>query len=189
MKLTTAPDDSGSMAFEENGERKKDLRAILSKVAYAASLFDNDGIQVRFMNDDRKGNNIRTEQEAEALVNAVECKGLTPMATSLKEKILDPLVIGPAKAGQLKKPVLVITITDGQPAGERGGCNIFQVIRYAADTLGALGKYRSGAIAFQFAQVGNDLQAREFLAKLDKDPMVGNLVDCTSSELSARLEM
>jgi len=38
------------MAFEENGERIDDLKALMSKVAYATSLFDQDGISVRFMN-------------------------------------------------------------------------------------------------------------------------------------------
>ena len=43
-------DDSGSMAFEENGERIDDLKLILNRVAFATALFDDDGIQVRFMN-------------------------------------------------------------------------------------------------------------------------------------------
>lgn len=37
------------------------------------------------------------------------------------------------------------------------------------------------AVSFQFAQVGNDLRAREFLAKLDRNPRIGHLIDCTSS--------
>lgn len=37
------------------------------------------------------------------------------------------------------------------------------------------------SVAFQFAQVGNDLRARDFLDKLDVDPVVGKMVDCTSS--------
>jgi hypothetical protein len=36
-------DDSGSMAFEEQGERIKDLELILQRVAFAATLFDEDG--------------------------------------------------------------------------------------------------------------------------------------------------
>jgi hypothetical protein len=40
-------DDSGSMAFEEGGSRIDDLKLIISRVAMAASLFDQDGIQVR----------------------------------------------------------------------------------------------------------------------------------------------
>jgi hypothetical protein len=36
-------DDSGSMAFEEQGERIKDLELIMQRVAFAATLFDEDG--------------------------------------------------------------------------------------------------------------------------------------------------
>ncbi|KAI9840756.1 MAG: hypothetical protein M1837_001330 [Sclerophora amabilis] len=173
-------DDSGSMQFEENGERIKDLKLILSRVAYAASLFDHDGIQVRFMNSDREGNNIRTEGEVEQLVASIGFKGLTPMGTSLKNKVLDPLVLGPARAGQLRKPVLIISITDGQPAGEPPNA-VFDSIRYASSELARMPRYGTGAVAFQFAQVGNDLKAREFLGKLDNEPGIGELVDCTSN--------
>jgi hypothetical protein len=38
--------DSGSMAFEEGGERIDDLKALMGRVAYATSLFDQDGISV-----------------------------------------------------------------------------------------------------------------------------------------------
>ena len=34
------------MAFEENGERIDDLKALMGRVAYATSLFDQDGISV-----------------------------------------------------------------------------------------------------------------------------------------------
>lgn len=176
-------DDSGSMQFEENGERIKDLKLILSRVAYATSLFDDDGIQVRFMNSNDHGDNIRSESQVESLVQRIQFKGLTPMGTSLKNKVLDPLVVAPARAGQLKKPVLVITITDGQPAGEPQGA-VFDAIRYATSELQRDQRYGRGAVSFQFAQVGNDLKAREFLSKLDEEPGIGELVDCTSSMFS-----
>ena len=80
----------------------------------------------------------------------------------------------------MRKPVLVITITDGQPAGEPQGA-VFDTIRYASDELARNPRYGKGAISFQFAQVGNDLKAREFLGKLDEEPGIGELVDCTSS--------
>lgn len=44
------------------------------------------------------------------------------------------------------------------------------------------GQYGQNALAFQFAQVGNDQKATEFLGKLDNDPQIGSMVDCTSSE-------
>jgi hypothetical protein len=40
--------------------------------------------------------------------------GLTPLGTSLDQKILQPLLLGPARSNALQKPLLVIAITDGQ---------------------------------------------------------------------------
>ena len=50
---------AGSMQFEEGGERINDLKLILSRSAETTSMFDDDGISVRFMNSTLQGNNIR----------------------------------------------------------------------------------------------------------------------------------
>lgn len=175
-------DDSGSMQFEENGSRIDDLKLVLQRVSYAASLFDEDGVQIRFLNSTVEGNGIRTEQQVQGLMSQVKFSGLTPVGTKLKSKILDPLVMGPAQAGQLRKPVLVITVTDGQPAGEDRN-ELAKNIRIAVNAL-ATTRYGRGALALQFAQVGNDLKAREFLGQLDADPGIGEFIDCTSSKSS-----
>ncbi|KAF9629566.1 putative transcription factor protein [Lasiodiplodia theobromae] len=183
-------DDSGSMQFEENGERIKDLRLILERVSYAATLFDDDGISVRFMNSlppPQVTEHIKTEQQIEQLMSQIQFKGLTPMGTHLKERVLDE-ILRQARAGQLRKPVLVITITDGQPAGEPQNA-VFEAIRNTTSELGRMPQYGPGAIQFQFAQVGNDEKAREFLSKLDQDPQVGSLVDCTSNYENESAEM
>ena len=181
-------DDSGSMQFEEGGERISDLKVILERVVFAATLFDRNGISIRFMNSNEQGENVASMEprgdgrpSVEDLLSRVQYKGLTPMGTSLRNKVIDPLVVGPARSGQLQKPVLIITITDGQPAGEPQGA-VFDAIRYAASELQRNPRYGRGAVAFQFAQVGNDLKAREFLGKLDEEPGIGDLVDCTSSK-------
>lgn len=174
-------DDSGSMAFEENGERIDDLKLILNRVAYATSLFDTDGIQVRFMNSQIQGNGIRNEQQVAHLLTQVKFSGMTPLGRELNAKILQPLVIQPARSGQLQKPVLVITITDGQPTGEAPN-HVNQVMLQASQELQRNPRYGKGALSFQFAQVGNDLKAREFLGKLDEDPSIGDIIDCTSSK-------
>jgi len=172
-------DDSGSMAFEEGGSRIDDLKLIVSRVAFAASLFDDDGIQVRFMNSRVEGNGLKTEQDAMNLINQVRFSGLTPLGTNLNNKILEPLVLGPARANRLQKPVLVIAITDGIPGGEAretltnviiNSCNVLRSTRYGAD-----------ALSIQLAQVGNDMKARAFLEEIDSHPIVGDLVDCTSN--------
>lgn len=174
------------MAFEENGERIDDLKLILNRVATAVSLFDEDGISIRFMNTNLPqgiGDNIRSEQQVNELIANIKFAGLTPLGRELKRKVIDGLVIPKARSGQMQKPVLVITVTDGQPAGdEPGPTAVFDVVRHAVDEVQKATGSPKG-IAFQFSQVGNDVKAREFLGKLDSDPRCGHLVDCTSSML------
>lgn len=118
------------------GERIDDLKLIMSRVAYATSLFDQDGIQVRpnyrpslpsltpplpqvrFMNSRVEGNGINSEAAALNLLTQVRFSGLTPLGTQLDAKIIQPLLLGPARANQLKKPLLIVILTDGTPAGE-----------------------------------------------------------------------
>jgi hypothetical protein len=177
-------DDSGSMAFEENGERIDDLKLILGRVAFATSLFDEDGIQIRFMNSPEQGNGIRNEQQVNQMVANTKFSGLTPMGRELQNKILGPLVLQSARNGQLRKPILIITITDGQPTGESPS-DVAKIIKNASMEL-ERSRFGKGALAFQFAQVGNDLKAREFLSKLDEEPTIGDIIDCTSSKSRQR---
>lgn len=67
--------DSGSMSFEEGGSRIDDLKLIVSKVSQAASLFDDDGIEVRFMNSRVEGHGIRDEAGAMNLISQVKFSG------------------------------------------------------------------------------------------------------------------
>ncbi|WPG99694.1 Hypothetical protein R9X50_00251300 [Acrodontium crateriforme] len=183
-------DDSGSMSFEENGERIKDLQLIMQRVAFAATLFDEDGIDIRFMNDDSVPLNmlsgVRSEQQVGQILQNKRYKGLTPFGTELRKKVVDPILIQKLN-GQMQKPLLIISITDGQPAGENQG-ELMETVRYALDNA-RRSRYGPGAVAFQFAQVGNDQKATEFLAKLDNDPIVGKEVDCTSNYENESAEM
>ncbi|KAF2653836.1 hypothetical protein K491DRAFT_694372 [Lophiostoma macrostomum CBS 122681] len=192
-------DDSGSMAFEEQGSRIDDLKVILERVSFAATLFDTDGISVRFMNTDisqlrsSRGQPLQdavaSEQDVKAIISGVNFKGLTPLGTSLKNKVIDPIVLGRAQSGQLQKPVLVITVTDGTPAGEDKG-TVQNTIRFAFDTLQQrFPQYGRGALALEFAQVGNDKKATAFLGELDEDPSIGPMVDCTSNFENEQDEM
>ena len=132
------------------------------------------------MNDDSTPPNmlegVRSEQQIAQIMSNRKYKGLTPFGTKLRQKVIDGIVL--PKLRQPRKPVLVICITDGLPAGENAGA-LEDSIRYAVNSTANLGP---GAVAFQFAQVGNDTTARAFLGKLDEDPEVGPMVDCTSSK-------
>lgn len=199
-------DDSGSMQFEENGSRIEDLKVILERVSFAATLFDTDGISVRFMNTDLghlRGQNgqplqdgVANEAHVASIMQGVQFKGLTPMGTSLRKKVIEEIVFARAQAGQLRKPILIITVTDGQPAGEPQNA-VFDTIRYTFDTLSQrFSRYGPGAVAFEFAQVGNDQTAKKFLGELDNNntelrdrTTVGSKVDCTSNFENEQDEM
>ena len=185
-------DDSGSMQFEENGERIDDLKLILSRVVQAATLFDADGVHLRFMNTvlpQGVGDHVNSEQQIQQIVSSVKFAGLTPLGRELRKKVVDGIILRDARQGQLRKPTLVITITDGQPAGDDPGPTaVFDTVKYAVSEVQKATGSASG-VSFQFAQVGNDVKAREFLGKLDVDPTVGNLVDCTSNFEQEQQEM
>ena len=69
-------DDSGSMGFEEGGERINDLKLMVGRVADVATMFDDDGILVRFMNGTLEGNGIRDSASAAQLISQVSCSAL-----------------------------------------------------------------------------------------------------------------
>ncbi|GAA5820235.1 hypothetical protein JCM3770_006071 [Rhodotorula araucariae] len=171
-------DDSGSMAFEENGSRIDDAKLIVSRVAQAASLFDTDGIQVFFMNSHAVGHGITSEQQAQQLLSTVTFSGLTPLGTSLERKVLQPLVHA-AVSGTLRKPVLVIAVTDGEPASEER----YKIVHAIKAAKNALSQTRHGpdALSVELAQVGNDQKATAFLHEIDTHPEVGRMVDVTGT--------
>jgi len=165
-------DDSGSMESYD-GERIDDLRLIMAKVAEVATLFDEDGIEVRFINSNRQGNNIKNASDAERLLHNMEYRYDTKIAAQMEAKILGPM----AYSKRLQKPLLIITITDGEPS-DKPKDRIVQVIQECRRQLTPL--YGPKAVAFQFAQVARDQEAQAFLSQLDKHPQVGNSIDCTS---------
>ncbi|GAA5905119.1 hypothetical protein JCM6882_000382 [Rhodosporidiobolus microsporus] len=172
-------DDSASMSFAENGQRIEELKKIAGKVATAAGLFDADGIEVRWFNSKKEGNHLSTKAQVVELINRVKWDRATPLGTSLEDRVLDPLVHKPAKKGKLKKPVLIVCITDGAPTGEPRD-KVIKVIK-ASKALLSKTPYTADAVSFQLAQVGNDLEAREFLEWIDENKDIGGLVDTTSS--------
>ena len=182
------------MRFEDRGERIDDLNLILSRAAYAATLFDEDGISLRFMNykpspyDRIQLDKIKSEKQITDIVGTsdreglIKFQGLTPLGTELRNQVIDGIIMRDAKsANGLKKPVLVIAITDGQPAGEAKD-TLENALKYTNLEFSRMQqRYGRAPVAFSFAQVGNDLKAREFLAELDSNKEFGGIIDCTSS--------
>ena len=83
----------------------------------------------------------------------VQFNGMTPLGTSLNQKVIQPFLFNGIQQRILQKPILVIVITDGEPTGEPRN-TVAQAIKNAKNmTMNS--QYGPGAIAFEFAQVGN----------------------------------
>jgi hypothetical protein len=57
----------------------------------------------------------RSAADVAQLLAQIQYCGTTPLASSLQSKVLAPIVFRLADQGQLSKPVLIISITDGEP--------------------------------------------------------------------------
>lgn len=114
----------------------------------------------------------------------IKFTGMTPLGSSLDSKVIRPILGAGIHSCNLEKPILVIAITDGEPTAEPQ--NIILDVIKNAKSICANSVYGPGAIAFEFAQVGKDINAQAFLATLATDSEVGKMVDATASyELQA----
>ena len=80
-------DDSGSMAHDT---RILDAEAIASHIAGVATIFDDDGINVRFINSTLPrgvGDGVRTASDATAVFAAARFQGGTNIGTELERKV------------------------------------------------------------------------------------------------------
>lgn len=161
-------DDSSSMNPQFNAGRADDLAAILSQTAQVVTLFDTDGVSVRFLNSNKGKDNLRTHDDVVKMLNDVPLSGGTPLGTMFQEKIVNKFI-----SHNMKKPVLVFIITDGEPQPEHHD-TLLNAIKKVQREYGAC------RLAVQIAQVGTDARAQAFLKTLDDDATVGNMIDVTS---------
>jgi hypothetical protein len=98
------------MVFEEKGTRRETLEKVLSNVAKIYTYARKEGIvAIRLSNHEKKAKNI-TEAKVKKLMPMIQYDGISMIGTQLEAKILKPYIYEKA---QLEKPLLVVTITDG----------------------------------------------------------------------------
>jgi hypothetical protein len=175
-------DNSGSMIFDEqwnpSTEKTDDLKLILSRVVDITSMFDDDGLSLRFFNGNDEFDNITNEQDAMNALAKVSYCGGTPLGRNLVSKIFEPFVYAKARKNQLTKPVMVYIITDGVPDNKE---EVRDNIRKCKEWLGQT-SYGTSAVNLMFAQVGNSVSASQYLKNdLDNDPEIGDDVDTTGN--------
>ncbi|QRW15767.1 VWA domain-containing protein [Rhizoctonia solani] len=182
-------DDSGSMA----GGLWTQAGRALAGVATVASQYDDDGIDIYFLNSREFAQNVRHESQVYQLFQRVQPRGSTP--TGARLDILLRSYLTSIERAQEEfdsqdpeitgiKPVNYIVITDGAPSDDPES-----VIVAAAKRLDK-GEFPLSQVGIQFVQIGSDPEATQALEELDDDLAgkydIRDIVDTTpyTTELS-----
>jgi len=136
-------------------------------------MLSDAGISIRFMNSNLQGDNIRDSISAANLLARCQFSGMTPLGTQMHARILKPMVEAAIANRTLQKPVLVITITDGEPTSEPES-KIVKVIKNMK-AFASKSQYGSGAVAFEFAQVRQASCSADTLSQSGSGACVHNL--------------
>ncbi|KAI0902991.1 hypothetical protein F4823DRAFT_620291 [Ustulina deusta] len=222
-------DDSGSMWNEDNGpgtskgdrwQSQIDLVKKISDITTRAvpNITDprtkevlNKGCHLRFINRDTPDNNNLDEPAIEQIFNNYgRGTGWTPIGTMLRKHVLDQLVYNQLNEGKLlKRPFLVMCITDGFPTQERAmegtapgpedanqnqdADRFRKEIRKCSDLLDSK-DYKREVVLFSLSRIGNitdwedKLEADKFWDGLRTDDKVLEVLHMTEDILDEKYQ-
>lgn len=171
------------------GSLWKEAEAALKSIAEIITKYDEDGIDIYFLNHKSKNEsgkshklnggyyNVTSQRKVEQIFSSVRPRGATPTGMRL-EDILRPYRKQLRTANDVSdvKPINLIVITDGEPTD-----NPRQAIVPAARELEQL-YAPSYQIGIQFFQIGSSKDATRALRELDdglKEEGIRDIVDTT----------
>ncbi|TRX93519.1 hypothetical protein FHL15_005491 [Xylaria flabelliformis] len=177
-------DNSRSMT-----SKRQVLGNTLKRLAKVASVLTRTGISIRFLNHgqirDNDLNNLFPD-DVKQRVEEVQFERGSKLGTALKTKIVDP-IIEKAQSQKLKRPVIVMVITDGEPHGEPSGT--LRDAIYSCKRSKAIQSYGSAAVVFVVARIGQSKSAEKFLGELESDDKIKGMVYCSANGLNRQQEL
>ncbi|RHZ59022.1 uncharacterized protein CDV56_103402 [Aspergillus thermomutatus] len=174
-------DDSSSML----GSRWKEAEEALAAIAPICTRYDQDGIDIYFLNHRRDAtatstgayHNITTAADVQEIFNSVRPRGPTPYGKRLLQ-ILNPylrrvekMAAATDEDGNLRdpakfvKPLNIIAITDGVFTDDAESV----IVDVAKRLDGPRCRAVPWQVGIQFFQIGDDEGARRYLEDLDDD--------------------
>ncbi|KAI1166262.1 hypothetical protein F5B18DRAFT_607996 [Nemania serpens] len=165
-------------------KHKEVLKITLKRLATIANVFTPKGISLRFLNYDKDNGgdfDALSAEDIEKKFNTVEYKSGSQLGTRLKEKIITP-ILKKAQRGELKKPIIVMLITDGKPH-EKNRDALRDAIQLCKQSQ-AVQKLGRATVLVIVARVGDSLSAKEFLNQLENDDAIKDIVYCSADSLN-----
>ncbi|KAI4195194.1 MAG: hypothetical protein LQ350_007344 [Teloschistes chrysophthalmus] len=155
-------DNSTSM---DSPHRWKTVQKVLKQIVSIAVQYDDDGVDVRFLNGFvpiEERTKLNSSEKVMKLFSKVEARGPTLMADVLEEELSQ--YMRRYRQNDTIKGLNLIVLTDGEP--ERGQ-RVDKVIVDYANQLRTLYAQKF-QIGIQFVQIGNDAAATKFLDFVDR---------------------
>lgn len=176
-------DDSGSMS----GSQWDTQRRLVDRIAKLATRVvpDGYGVWLRFLNSPISGDNL-THTEILQYYDSIGPTAMTPLGTTLRRRILEPLVYNvlPSRPNRkLERPLLICVITDGMPnqepitAFEEAIADCRRFLRQAGS--------QPTQVRFCVNQIGGDSSAAGFLERLRRNQEIQDVVYCTTGRLDS----
>ncbi|KAG8693840.1 hypothetical protein FRC08_008856 [Ceratobasidium sp. 394] len=159
-------DNSTSMS----GSRWEEARDALAGLAKIALKYDDDGVEIFFLNVVNAGTTVKNDGDVKKLFSSVNLSPGTPTGKRLQDLLtayITKLEAAKQKSGSTDfttsgiKPLNLIVITDGAPTDDPKS-----IIVEVARRLDA-GKFPLTQVGVQFIQVGDDGRATKALRELD----------------------
>jgi hypothetical protein len=152
-----ATDDSGSM-INTRGTREgrwPSQKSLAQRIARTTTriLPDGDGVALRFINQRTDESPNLDLEGIGRVLNSITPRGNTAIGTTLRDRILKPMVYDPLTEGKLKRPLLVSILTDGGPSDEDHS-TLVNVIVECGDELERNKRPRAGAFPFRLDLYG-----------------------------------
>ncbi|KAJ5948647.1 hypothetical protein N7454_001954 [Penicillium verhagenii] len=179
-------DDSGSMKDDDRMNRQAIMVERLAKLITQAAPQEGTLVDLRFINKNDKFNDI-SPSDLSSKMNFTP-DGSTRLGTNLRDKVLNDFLYGPLDKGEtLKRPLLILTVTDGCPNQEPTD-TYEKEIRASIDYVKQNG-YGKEAVRYNLSQVGNASEATEFLKSWEMNPLVDeDIVNVTAEHLDTALD-
>ena len=113
-------DDSGSMKDDDRMNRQAIMVQRMASLITQAAPQEGTLVHLRFINRSDKFNDLKPS-DLSSKMNFTP-NGSTRLGTNLKDKVLNDFLYGPVNNGEtLKRPLLILTVTDGCPNEEPTG--------------------------------------------------------------------
>ncbi|KAF3001481.1 hypothetical protein E8E13_008620 [Curvularia kusanoi] len=179
-------DDSGSMKRDGRWDAQRNLANRIARIT-TRILPPGEGVALRFINQDVDDSSSLTFEQIGEIINSTKWGGDTPIGTSLRSKILQPMVYDKIQRNEtISRPILVSVITDGMPEPEPRNTLVNSIVE-CGDLLEAAG-YPRASVKFVIGRVGTAKSAATFLAEVSAEQKTADVLHVVDDQMDKKME-